>query len=354
MKAVVKKTSAPGIEVMEVPIPEVGEGEILVQVKESGICGSDVHVYEWQGGYEWLEPFLPRVLGHEFAGEVVETGPGVTMVKKGDRVLARTSRKGPCGRCEYCRTNRRHFCVEHYKTLTGWKIDGGFAEFFKTSEEGVVKLPDCVSYEEAALAEPISIGASAVNDARLIFGDIVVVIGPGTIGLLTLLMAKSAGAGRCMVCGTSQDKFRLEKALELGADVVVNADKEDLRKKVMEMTGGMGADIVFECSGASSVVQTAVDISAKVSGRVILEGIYAKPVMLELSNSMVRSARMIRGSYSGFVAWERTVEWIASNREKARQCCKIITHRTKIDDAAAAFERSVRKENIKEMFTEFT
>lgn len=353
MKAVVKKEPKRGVDIIDVPIPQIGENDILVQVKASGICGSDVHVYEWAGGYDWLTPHLPRILGHEFSGVVVETGKKVTKVNVGDRVLARTSLTGPCGVCEYCRTGRRHFCTVHHSCLTGWKADGGFAEYFRTTENGVVILPEQVSYEQGALAEPVSIGTCAVYDANLMIGDTCVIIGPGTIGLLTLIVAKSAGAGKCIVCGTGKDGKRLEMAKALGADEIINSDQVNMYERIMELTDGQGADIVFEASGAVSVIQPAIESTKKASGRVILEGIYSKNANIELSNDIVRSARMIRGTYSGPIAWERTVAWLANNRESAEKCTKIITHRTNINDAVEAFERCVRKENIKEIFTSF-
>lgn len=354
MKAVIKRGAFPGIEVVDMPIPEIGEDEVLVKVQASGICGSDVHVYEWKGGYDWLAPYLPVVLGHEFSGIVVGAGKRVRKVKEGDRVLARTSVTGSCGNCSYCASGRRHFCEVHRENLTGWKKNGGFAEYYKAKENGVILLPDEVSFEEGALAEPVSIGGCAVDDANLTIGDSCLIIGPGTIGLLTLVMAKNAGAGMCIVCGTQKDAARLRKAVELGADKVLCTDETDLQDMVMELTGGQGVDVVFEASGAAAVIQDGVECAKKATGRIILEGIYSREVSLELSNAIVRSARTIKGTYSGRVAWERTLSWLAYHREGAAQCAKIITHRTNIKDAEAAFERCVKKENIKEMFISFS
>lgn len=353
MKAIVKKSAVSGIDIVDMPIPEISADEVLIEVKASGICGSDVHVYEWNGGYDWLVPYLPVVLGHEFSGIVAAAGKNVTKVKEGDRVVARTSVTGPCGICDFCRTGRWHFCEVHRENLTGWKRNGGFARYYKASENGVIRLPNAVTFEEGAISEPVSIGGCAVDDANLVIGDTCLIIGPGTIGLLTLIMAKSAGAGMCIVCGTRQDTSRLEKARELGADYIICSDEADMYGEVMNLTKGQGADIVFEASGASSVIQSAVECSKKASGRVILEGIYSGAVKIELSDSVVRSARTIKGTYSGRVAWDRTLDWLAHNREGADKCTKIITHRTNINDAARAFERCVKKENIKEMFTSF-
>ncbi len=354
MKAIVKRGAFPGIEVVDMPIPEIGEDEVLVQVQASGICGSDVHVYEWKGGYDWLTPYLPVVLGHEFSGVVAAVGKKVQRVREGDRVLARTSVTGSCGNCSYCVSGRRHFCEVHRENLTGWKKNGGFAEYYKAKENGVIFLPDGVSFEAGALAEPVSIGGCAVDDASITIGDSCLIIGPGTIGLLTLIMAKSAGAGMCVVCGTKKDTARLQKAKELGADKVFCTDETDLWDTVMKLTGGQGMDVVFDASGAAGVIPDAIECAKKATGRIVLEGIYSREVNLEFSNAVVRSARTIKGTYSGRVAWERTLEWMAYHRKGAAQCTEIITHRTHIKDAEAAFERCVRKENIKEMFTSFS
>ncbi|MGI6072325.1 MAG: zinc-dependent alcohol dehydrogenase [Lachnospiraceae bacterium] len=353
MKAIVKNSPSPGIDITDIAVPEISDDELLVEVKVSGICGSDVHVYSWSGGYDWVTPYMPIIPGHEFSGVVVHTGKNIKNVKEGDRVLCRTSVTGPCGQCEACRTGRRHYCEVHRKNLTGWKKNGGFAKYYKCFEGGVIKLPDEVSFEEAAIAEPVSIGACAVDDAGLVFGDTCLITGPGTIGLVTLLMAKANGAGRCIVSGTSADAYRLEKAKELGADYTICADKEDLTEAVSRITEGKGVDVAFECSGAAMVIQDALNSVKMASGRLILEGIYSGKVELELSDAVVRASKMIKGSYSGRVAWERMLEWMAYNREKSMQCTKIITHRSRLSAAKEAFERCVRKENIKEVFVDF-
>ena len=353
MKAAVKNSPERGIDIVKIPVPEISDDELLVEVKVSGICGSDVHVYSWSGGYDWVTPFMPVVLGHEFSGVVVRTGKNIRDVREGDRVLCRTSVTGPCGRCKACRTGRRHYCEVHRKNLTGWMKNGGFAKYYKCFEGGVIKLPDEVSFEEGAIAEPVSIGACAVDDAGLVFGDTCLITGPGTIGLLTLIMAKANGAGRCIVCGTSADAFRLEKAKELGADFTVNVEEESISDAVDRITEGQGVDIAFECSGAVSVIQEALNSVKMASGRLILEGIYSGKAELELSDALVRGSRMIKGSYSGRAAWERTLEWMAHNREGSMKCTEIITHRSSLQDAEEAFERCVRKENIKEVFVNF-
>ena len=348
MKAIIKKGPFPGVSVEDIPIPECGDDDVLVEVKAAGICGSDVHIYEWTPNYEWTVPHMPYVLGHEFAGVVEQTGKNVVNCKPGDRVVCRPAYH--CGQCHYCKTDRRHFCSNN-GGIAGLTRNGGMAEFAVMKEAGIVHLPDNVTMEQAAIIEPMGVTANAVNDAGLHLGDFVVVQGPGPIGLLTMLFAKANGAGKCVMIGTSKDEGRLQVAREMGADYTFKSDEMDVMKAVMDLTDGFGADVVFEATGVPRLAQQALDMVEK-SGKVVLVGIYPAAGEINLTTT-VRQAKKLIGTYGGFISWERLLSWVSSNNPIAEKATKIISHTSSVDAANEAFERCVKKENIKEIFTSF-
>jgi len=346
MKALYKKDLTPGVIFGELPIPEPKEGEVLVRVRAAGICGSDVHMYEGAASYKVFEQFMPLILGHEFCGDVAELGKGVTSLTPGMRVVCRAM--ASCGHCRFCRTDRRHFCSEGFQNILGLQRDGGFAEYVAVPASYCIPMPDSVSYEMGALIEPMGVTANAVNDSDLAMGETVVVQGPGPIGLLTLLFAKARGAGTCMVIGTSQDSLRLAKARELGADHIILADKMDAVQTVLDLTGGTGVNVVFEASGVPSLIQSAVNMCDK-TGRVVLEGIYGSPGQVDFT-SLVRTAKRLIGTYGGVIAWDRLLDWIGADSLYRELPLSVVTHRSSLTQADEAFTRSVRKENIKELF----
>lgn len=350
MKALRKTRPTQGLEICDIPIPGCGPGQILVKVKAAGICGTDVHIYEWTPGYEYMETLMPKTLGHEFAGEVAIVGEGVTQYKAGDRVFCRCFIS--CGKCDFCTSDRRHFCDPGSSIRCGFQYDGGFAEYcLMQGEQWLIPLPDGVSYEEAALIEPMGIAANAVNDAKLRFGDTCVIIGPGPIGIMTMLLAKSAGAGKCIMIGRKSAEKRMELAKELGADALLLSDDEDPVKAVMQLSGNLGADAVFECSGAPDAVVQGMNMTTR-AGTVVLVGIYPKNVELSLT-SVVRSAHRIIGTYAGEITWDRLLAWLDSDNPYARNMIKLISHKTSLKDADAAFHRCITRENIKELFVNF-
>ncbi len=346
MKAVLKKTLDHGVFVEDIPIPQIGDGDVLIKVRAAGICGSDTHMYEGAASYKVFEKFFPLVMGHEFCGEIAEVGRSVTTVKPGDRVVSRVA--ASCGDCYYCRTGRMHFCEVAFQNIIGLQKNGGFAEYIAVPDYNCIPLPDSISYELGALIEPLGVTANAVFDSGLEMGETVVVQGPGPIGLLTLLFAKARGAGKTIVIGTRQDALRLAQAKKFDADHIVVADEVDAVQTVRELTGGHGANIVFEASGVPQLVQSAVDMLDK-TGRVVVEGIYGAPGQLDFT-PMVRSAKRVIGTYGGPIAWDRMIDWLGAKSYYAQLPTQVITHRTTLTDAEAAFERSVHKENIKEMF----
>jgi len=223
MKAIFKTKREPGIEVLDVDTPEVGDADILVRVKAASLCGSDVHAYEWTPNYEFLP--LPVILGHEFAGDIVQVGAKVTTVSVGDRITAMPGM--PCGSCLCCQVGKPDACASRFALgLTG---NGAFAEYMRiTAGATIFRLPENLDYETASLTEPLAVVMRAVDLSGIKVGQKTAVLGPGPIGLFAVQLLKAAGAGLIMTAGTGNDSMRLKIARELGTDMTINVDKEDI------------------------------------------------------------------------------------------------------------------------------
>lgn len=268
MKALVKTQLGFGnLEILDKPEPKPGKDQVKIEVKYAGICGSDIHTYE---GYYKVS--VPVTLGHEFSGIVTEVGEGVREFKPGDRVTSETTFY-ICGECQYCQTGDYNLC-DRRKGL-GTHQDGGFAKYLITRKQSVHKLPEHVDFQSAALTEPLACTHHAVGKADINAGDLVVVIGPGPIGLLAAQVAKSRGA-TVIITGLTNDKQRLDKAIEVGIDVAVDTQKEDVKKRVYQLTNGYGADVVLECSGAVPAAKLGLALLHK-KGQYVQVGLFARP-----------------------------------------------------------------------------
>ena len=244
---------APGkLKFTELPTPEINDKEVLIKVDCCGICGSDVKIYQGK----WTIPF-PRVLGHEFSGEVVDVGQHVNGFQPGDRVTVDPNEA--CGECEYCRTDRPHFCpnmIDH-----GILVDGGFAELAKAGEKAVYKLPENVSYSEGSFTELLSCCVQGINRSHIQLGELVAVFGGGPAGQILHQLARLAGAGKVYLFTHSREK--LELAQKLGADEVINPDDVDLED--------YNFDVVIDAVGAAKVVEDSLKCLTK-RGRLIIFG----------------------------------------------------------------------------------
>ena len=258
MKALVKYDKGPGnMEVRDVPEPVAGAGQVKIKVKYSGICGSDLHIYH----SDIAIPVRPPVItGHEFSGVVEEVGEGVSGFKPGDRVVSETAYHY-CGTCHFCREGFYNLCVER-KTLGYW-FNGIFARYTVVPAARVHKIPDNVSDIAAAMTEPLACVCHAVYDlCRIVPGNLVLVTGPGAVGLMAVQVAKAHGAV-VVVSGTDIDIKRLEMAKKLGADYAVNVEKDKLEDIIGKLSGGYGADVVLECAGTESAVDTGLKLIKK-------------------------------------------------------------------------------------------
>src|SRR5215510_6686865 len=245
MAAVVQFDLKPGsVELREMPIPEIGEDDVLLQVGSVSVCGSDVHQYH--GSQSWPVA-TPVVLGHEFGGVVAKKGSRVRGFKEGDRVVSETA-SHICGKCIMCRTGAYNLCPE--RKGFGYGINGAMAGFVKVAERCLHHIPDNLPFEKAALTEPCCVGYNAVIEkSKVKPGDTVVVLGPGPIGLLCAEMARLAGAGTLIVAGMAQDASRLAAAKEIGFTHASNLQEVNLKDFVYEDAAGLGVYPLFHADG---------------------------------------------------------------------------------------------------------
>ena len=275
------------IQVEDVPVKSTPPGFVKIAVKACGICGSDLHEYEVgpifipnQVPHPISGEMAPVVLGHEFAGEIVEIGEGVKNWQVGDRVTPDACIS--CGTCEYCKEGDYHLCEN--LGFNGLAADGGFAEFVNVPAYQLYKLHDNMSFKEGALIEPLAVGIHAVKKSRLGLGDTVVIIGAGTIGLAALEAAKAAGASKVFVVELAD--ARKAFAEKLGADLVIDPTQVDLLETVRAHNQGRLADVSIECVGLDISLKEAIDVIKK-GGRVAVAGIYSSPLKSINMNDVV-------------------------------------------------------------------
>lgn len=284
----------------ERPDPRPAAGEVAVAVRAAGICGSDVHGYLGATGRR--RPGV--VMGHEAAGEVIETGDGVTSVRTGDRVALRSIL--PCGVCDRCRRGQPNICTD--RRGLGMQFDGAYAERILVPEALVLPLPDTLSYADGAMIEPLAVAMHAVNRTPFDLMDFVVVIGAGAIGLLTLLASRLRGAGSIVV--TDRNDHRLAVAQTLGADLTINVDAADPVASVRNATGGRGADAVFEAVGISATVAQSL-ATARSGGQVTWIGNSLPTVELGMQDLVTRELTL-RGAYAFQEEFEQAADAIAA------------------------------------------
>ncbi|MBU2645202.1 alcohol dehydrogenase catalytic domain-containing protein [bacterium] len=339
MKAIVKRTAEPGIEVIDMQKPVVGESDFLVRVLAGSLCGSDVHIYEWTAGYEWVP--MPVVLGHEFSGEVVEVGSRVSGLAAGDRITALPAMS--CGECAFCRMGKAESCRQ--RGILGLTRNGAFAEYMliKGTAE-VLKIPDNVSSEEASLCEPLAITLNGIDLSGIKPGQTAAVFGPGPIGLLTVQLLKTAGAGTIVVTGTSVDKRRLEIARQMGADVIIDVDQGDPVEQVLQTVGKL--DYVFEATGIPQTISQGLQM-LKRGGRVMLLGIHAGHASFDPID-LVRQSKSLIGVY-GYDrnTWLRVLRLLSTGKININP---VITHRLPFSRGVEGFELAVSKTAAKVVF----
>ncbi len=323
MKAIAKTRPAYGAEVIELPVPRPGPNELLVKIAACGICGSDLHLYLWELGAERIAGRLPFVLGHEPAGEVVETGPGVTGFRPGDRVALDPF--GHCGRCGPCRAGRFHLCA------APTTLSGAFAEFTIAPVANAYLVPPTMDFEQAAMLEPFGTGLHAVEQSCLRAGDSAVIEGPGPIGLSIALAARALGVTSIVVTGLGVDAERLAIAERMGFHTVA-AGRPGWTAEVRAMLPAGGADAVFDACG---MLDSARELLRR-GGELVEVGWPARDVSsAELRALFFHGVTLINSRIRTPETWRRAIAMVASGNVDLRP---MVTHRYEISHGIEAFE----------------
>jgi L-iditol 2-dehydrogenase len=295
------------VELRDVAVPQIGDADVLLRVGAVSVCGSDVH--QAYNTHSWPVN-IPVVLGHEFGGTIAQIGRAVKGFREGDRVVSETAAE-VCGECMLCRTGRYNLCPR--RKGFGYGIDGAMASYVKVPGRCLHAIPDTLPFELACLAEPHAVAYNAMCVNSTIHpGDLVVVLGPGPIGLLCARMAALAGADPLIVAGRSTDAARLETARRLGATHVVDVDREDLYEIVRGLSS-LGADLVCDASGASRPLAVALTL-ARPDGQVTKVG-WSPDLMPVDLNPLVQKNVRLQGSFShNFPVWERVIHLLDRRR----------------------------------------
>ena len=294
------------IAVEEMELPKLQEGEALIKVHYAGICGSDLNI--WHGALSRIVP--PVILGHEFCGEIVEVkGQAKGDLKVGDPVAVEPLIN--CGICLPCRMGLYHVC--RCLKLIGVDVHGGFAPYVKAPFPRIYKLAPGASMELAALTEPTAVATHMVRRSGVQVGDFVVVLGGGPIGLLVAQVARAVGASRVYI--SEINEFRLNLAQELGFGVI-NPQKAAAIQAVLDMTGGEGADVVFEEIGLPEAAAQMVAMT-RVRGRILMGGIYKKPALVDLQNVAIKEIEMVGSRVYDFRDFQAALDLLNDGRVKA-------------------------------------
>ena len=336
MKALVKTRTEPGFDFLELKKPAVGENDILLKILAVSICGSDVHIYEWTSGYEFMP--LPMIPGHEFVAEVAEIGENIKGVSIGDRITSLPLM--PCGECENCRMGKVKQCLDRF--LLGLTKDGAFAEYMLIKGgASIFKIPDHVSNDVASLIEPLAVSLNGIDLSGIKPGQKAAVLGPGPIGLLTVQLLKAAGAGEIIITGTNTDERRLDLARQLGADLVIKINEKDPVKTVLDEVGQL--DHVFEATGIPQTISQGMQMLKK-GGKVMVTGIHAQEASFDPID-LVRNKKSLVGVY-GYDSdiWARSLSLISSGKMDVSQ---MITHRLPFSQYQKGFELACNKSAAK-------
>lgn len=326
MKALVKASSEPGIWLQDQPEPSIGHNDILIKIKKTAICGTDVHIYNWD---HWAQQTIsvPTIIGHEFAGEVVEIGSEVTGFEIGDRV----SGEGhvTCGNCRQCRAGKRHLCRNTYGI--GISLPGAFAEYLKLPAFNAFHLSDEIPDDIGAILDPFGNAAHTTLSFDLV-GEDVLITGAGPIGIMSAAIARHAGARHIVI--TDVNEYRLELAREMGATHTVNVLQSSIRETMDELGMTEGFDIGLEMSGNAQALNDMID-SMIHGGHVGLLGIAPDKVLLDL-NQVVFKGLFLKGIYGRemFETWYKMRSMLQSGLDISA----VITHHFAATDYQQAFE----------------
>ena len=339
MRALVKYGCKPGeLEIRDVPVPEIGPEDVLLQVKAVGICGWDVEM--WQ--HTMANPVtVPVIQGHEFCGVIERVGERVSGFAAGDRVVSETSAV-VCGACAECHSGNYHLCSQ--RKGFGYGVDGAFTDFVKVRQGCLHHLPEHVDFDHAALTEPACVAYQAlVSLSRITPGMPIFIIGPGPMGLMSVQVARACGAGPIYICGTGRSPARLKAARDLGADVVIDGSQDDPLTVIMDASNGRGMPLVIDSVGISQTLKLAIDTVAR-RGQITKIGWGPKPLNISL-DPLLSKAASIQGTFShNWPTWEAVIKLISDG---VLDMETMITHRITLDQWLETFEAIEHGEVVK-------
>src|SRR6266699_1510796 len=328
MQAIVKEKRAPGLKVTTVANPSAAPGEVLIAVRHAGVCGTDLHIADWDAWAQWrLKP--PLVVGHEFAGEIVALGDGVAELKVGQAVTAEGHLV--CGHCVQCRTGNGHICRN--TRIIGVDLDGAFAEYIAMPATNVLPL-DGIPTTVGAVMDPMGNASHTLLTADMP-GSSALVGGCGAIGCFAVGIARAAGAAKGIASDVNAKRLALAK--QMGAHVTIDATRDDVVRSVLAETGGEGADVVCEMSGVPSALHQAF-AAVRLGGRVQLLGIPDGQVPVDFANEIIFKGITVYGVIGRkmYETWNQMRRYLSAGLVDPRP---VITHQfplAKIDEALAA------------------
>jgi threonine 3-dehydrogenase len=328
MKALRKMKPGKGLELVEVEVPRLKPHEVLIKVIKRAICGTDLHIYKWD---EWsanrLKP--PVTIGHEFYGEIVETGSEVSHYKVGELVTAEMHIV--CHQCYLCRTDKAHLCEN--VVILGVDGDGAFADYLAVPEINLWRVPKEIDPELAAIYDPFGNAVHTVMAGPTV-GKSFLILGGGPIGIAAIPIAKAAGASLVIVSEIVD--YREELARKMGADYIIDPTQNDLPKKIKELTNGEGVDVVLEMSGHPDAIEQGFR-SIKKAGRYSLLGIPSRPISINLAKDIIFPGVHLQGinGRKMFETWYQMDSFLVSGKVNLKP---LITHRFKMEDFEKAFE----------------
>jgi len=330
MRALMKAAAAPGMEMREVPVPEIGATDVLVAVETASVCGTDLHIYHWD---EWAQARIkpPYIPGHEFSGTVAVVGELVKGVSVGDFVSAEMH--VACGQCLQCRSGQAHVC--QFVKILGVDADGAFADYVRIPASNIWKLDPSIPREFGSLFDPFGNAVHTVLSGA-IAGQTVAVTGCGPIGLFSIAVAKACGAAT--VFAIEPNVQRRELAKRMGADVLLDPATNDVEFEVKNATGGNGVDVLLEMSGHASAIQQGFRL-LRMGGRASLLGIPSRPVEMDLANAVIFKGAIVHG-INGRKMYETWFQAEALLRA-GMNLAPVITHRLpleKFDQAMGLLE----------------
>jgi L-iditol 2-dehydrogenase len=325
------------LEYRDMPIPEPGEGQVLIEVRAAGICGSDLHIFRWD---TQLPMNLPVIIGHEYSGVLSALGKGVKGWDIGERVTVEPS-FSVCGSCIYCRTGSYNLCPE--RKVQGFWAHGAFTRYTLAPAHRLHRLPENVDFHEGALTEPLACCVHGVVELTgITVGELVVVSGPGTIGLFSLQLIRAFG-GRVVVIGTSADRNRLKVARDLGAEYVLNLEEENPWKLIEDLSEGLGADALIECSGVPVAARTGLDLIRK-GGRYTQIGLFGKPITIDFEKIAYKELRVTGSFAQRWTAWKKALDLVSHGEVRIKPLISDVMPLSRWQEAFRKFEA---KEGLK-------